>query len=96
MTKIHLQIHGKVQGVFYRQSAREVAKLLNLEGWIKNNLDGTVELEAQGREEAIEQLLNWCQKGPPHARVHQIIVISQEQMENAPARSEPVRFHIVD
>jgi acylphosphatase len=95
LTKIHLQIHGKVQGVFYRQSARELAKLLGLDGWIKNNPDGTVELEARGAEQAVEQFLSWCQKGPPHAEVRQITVVSREVMEQAQARSDHRHFQIV-
>jgi len=95
LTKIHLQIHGKVQGVLYRQSARELAKLLGLDGWIKNNPNGTVELEARGPEEAIEQFLSWCRKGPPRAEVHQITVVSREVMEPAPACSDHRHFQIV-
>lgn len=83
MTKIRLQIHGKVQGVFYRQSALEVAKILGLSGWIKNNPDGTVEAEAVGSEAAVAQFREWCQKGPPRAVIDRVETIAQAE-EPAP------------
>ena len=93
MTKIRLQIHGKVQGVFYRQSALEVAKILGLSGWIKNNPDGTVEAEAVGSPEATDKFKEWCQKGPARAVIDRVETIAQEEM--AVPQGETRGFRIV-
>ena len=62
-------IAGKVQGVFYRGSAREKAEELGLTGWVKNMQDGTVVLRATGTSQAIASMKEWCTKGPPGAQV---------------------------
>jgi len=72
MNAIKLIVHGKVQGVFYRKSAAEKARLLQLVGWVKNNPDGTVEIVAQGRDESIAQLVQWCSEGPKNAVVTKV------------------------
>ena len=69
MKRIHARVTGKVQGVFYRASTREVAQRLGLTGWVMNMPDGSVELEAQGPEDKVETLIEWLHKGPPHSRV---------------------------
>lgn len=70
--RIHLQIEGRVQGVFYRASARERAHNLGLTGWVRNQPEGRVELVAEGPREVLESLLAWCRKGPPLARVDSV------------------------
>ena len=96
LIKIRLQIHGKVQGVFYRQSAREVAKILALDGWIKNNPDGTVEAEAVGTPEAVDGFLAWCQKGPPRATIDRVHIVAKEDLSEAPpAKDAGLGFQIV-
>jgi acylphosphatase len=69
---IHAVIHGKVQGVFYRDSTRQQAKALGITGWVKNNKDGTVELQACGQQDSIDQLVEWLKKGPPRAQVSKV------------------------
>lgn len=70
------RVRGRVQGVYFRASAREQARRLRLFGWVRNREDGSVELLAEGGESEVLQLLSWCRKGPPGARVdgveHQI------------------------
>jgi acylphosphatase len=66
---IHAIVHGKVQGVFYRQSTQQYAQAHDLTGWVKNNADGTVELTACGTQENIDALIQWLQQGPPLAAV---------------------------
>jgi acylphosphatase len=85
LTKIRLQIHGKVQGVFYRQSALEVAKILGLSGWIKNNPDGTVEAEAVGSPEALAKFKEWCQNGPPRAVIDRVETLGEEELAAPPS-----------
>ncbi|MCA9673306.1 MAG: acylphosphatase [Myxococcales bacterium] len=66
---LHLRISGRVQGVFYRASARDKALSLGLRGWVRNRRDGSVELVAAGDDEALARLAAWCERGPPSARV---------------------------
>lgn len=72
--KARLKIHGKVQGVFFRQSTREKARELGLCGWVKNMPDGTVEALAAGPENAVNELITWCGQGPAYARVDKVDV----------------------
>ncbi len=67
-----LTIHGRVQGVFYRQSTRQQAQQLGLTGYARNNPDGTVTIEAEGPAAALDQLTQWCHQGPPIARVDKV------------------------
>ncbi|HLG19972.1 MAG TPA: acylphosphatase [Bdellovibrionota bacterium] len=67
-------VSGRVQGVFYRATARDQAMDLGLKGFVRNLPDGCVELEAEGEEEALESLLRWSQHGPPSARVEKVTV----------------------
>lgn len=64
-----IQITGRVQGVGYRASMRRHAQALGLVGWVRNEADGSVQAMAQGSEQALNDLLTWCHKGPPLARV---------------------------
>jgi acylphosphatase len=67
--RIRARVTGQVQGVFYRASTVERADELGLVGWVRNCADGAVEMEAEGTVDRIEQLLAWCRRGPPAARV---------------------------
>ena len=69
MQACHMLVDGKVQGVYYRVSAAKKATSLGLVGWVRNLVDGRVELLAQGDDDAIEELLQWCRKGPVMAKV---------------------------
>ena len=65
----HLRITGRVQGVWYRESMREAAEALGVNGWVRNRTDGSVEAVVQGKAEQVEQLVAWCRQGPPLAHV---------------------------
>jgi acylphosphatase len=69
---VRLIICGLVQGVGYRWWARNEARRLGLDGWVRNRGDGTVELLASGPSAAVEQLLDACRRGPSSARVGSI------------------------
>ena len=71
---VSITVSGKVQGVFYRQSTRELAMALNIKGQVRNKPDDTVEIIATGTAEQIEQLVKWCWSGPPKAQVTNIDV----------------------
>ena len=72
MKTVEIIIAGKVQGVFYRQSASEKAQHLGLTGFVENLANGNVRLVVTGAEEAIETLYQWCRQGPPKAKVESI------------------------
>jgi len=74
MKTANLIIKGKVQGVFYRQGAKEEAERLGITGWIKNISEGRVEVMATGNEEQLQKFIAWCRKGPRKARVEDVIV----------------------
>lgn len=67
-----LIIHGKVQGVFYRQTAREKARQLGITGFVMNQPDRTVLLTATGSREQLDAMIRWCREGPAAARVEQV------------------------
>ncbi len=78
MPTFHLLITGKVQGVFYRASAKEKALMLGISGWIKNTKEGAVEAIITGSQENIETFIDWCKQGPRHAIVENVIVKPSE------------------
>lgn len=75
MKSVRLYIKGRVQGVFYRQSTRQMASQLGLAGWVRNLPDGSVEALAHGSIDALETLISWCHEGPPAARVSSVEAI---------------------
>lgn len=76
--RMHAVIHGRVQGVFFRESTRRQAKQLGLSGWVRNLANGTVETEFQGEQEAVQQMLDWLGQGPTYSRVAQVEILEQD------------------
>lgn len=74
MKTIRLTIKGKVQGVFYRATAKEIADVLGIKGWVRNLPDRNVEIAATGTEELLQKFTAWCQQGPPKARVDDVLI----------------------
>ena len=72
MTAIDLVIHGRVQGVFYRDWTVENARALGLAGWVRNRTDGTVAAHLEGDPAAVEDMVARMGKGPIAARVDRI------------------------
>ena len=64
MKAIRATVRGRVQGVGYRQSARVTARSLGLLGWVRNTMEGTVELFAQGDDDAVDRFVDWLWLGP--------------------------------
>ncbi|XXF76489.1 acylphosphatase [Myxococcaceae bacterium GXIMD 01537] len=79
-----LRIHGKVQGVFFRESARVEAVRLGLTGWVRNRGDGSVEALAEGEPAPLEDFIRWCHHGPSAARVSEV-----ERVDGAPSGEFP-------
>ena len=65
----HLIISGRVQGVYFRACTREEAIRHSISGWVRNSPDGKVEAHFEGLKDDVQQVVNWCRKGPPSALV---------------------------
>jgi acylphosphatase len=67
----HVSIHvaGKVQGVFFRASTKEKADEFGVKGTVRNNMDGSVSIEAEGDEQNLNLFIEWCRQGPKFAHV---------------------------
>ena len=74
-------ISGKVQGVFYRARAKEIALGLKICGWIRNTTDGKVEAKITGDEDKLSAFISWCGVGPREAIVTEVVV-SDVQVES--------------
>lgn len=70
----HLVVHGKVQGVFFRDSTRESAQNEGVSGWAANRDDGTVEMVLEGSPDAVEAVIGFCRTGPRSADVTSVDV----------------------
>jgi len=70
--RVRIIAHGRVQGVFFRSNTEDVANKLGLKGYVRNTPEGNVEVVAEGAKESLEQLLEWCKKGPVIAHVEKI------------------------
>lgn len=69
---MHVIITGRVQGVFFRASTRDMADTLGLKGYVRNLNDGSVQAVFEGRREQLEKAVNWCRQGPPGAAVKHV------------------------
>ena len=67
--RIHALVHGRVQGVFFRDYTRREALRLGLTGWVRNLTTGSVETEFEGNSEQVEATLDWLPKGSPQSLV---------------------------
>jgi acylphosphatase len=75
---LHLVIHGRVQGVFYRNSMQREAQYLAIAGWARNCSDGTVEAVVQGDPAAVDAMVRWAQRGPERAHVERVDILPAE------------------
>ena len=69
-----IKVFGKVQGVFYRATTKEVADQLGLKGFVRNEADDSVYIEAEGDELMLEKFIVWCKQGPRMAKVDRLDV----------------------
>jgi acylphosphatase len=74
LSRVRVVISGRVQGVWFRDSCRDVARAERLAGWVRNRADGAVEAEFEGPQAAIDRIVAWCHDGPPRARVDHVDV----------------------
>ena len=71
-------VHGRVQGVFFRDSTRERANAHGVAGWVSNRSDGALEAVLEGPPEAVQNVLSFLHTGPPHASVDHVDVSEEE------------------
>ena len=86
--RVHIIVRGKVQGVFFRASTHKAAEELNINGWVKNLDDGSVEIVAEGEKENLNKFIRWCNKGPEKAEVTEI------KIKTLPSTGEFTHFYI--
>lgn len=72
--RMHIFVSGRVQGVFFRSSTKDMAQELGLTGWVRNLGDGRVEAVFEGEQGGVEKMIQWCRRGPEYARVDNIEV----------------------
>lgn len=77
-------VHGRVQGVFFRDTTRREAVDRGVAGWVRNRPDGTVEAVFEGDRDAVEAMIEFCRQGPPSAEVGRVEV-SEEESEGVAA-----------
>jgi acylphosphatase len=68
----YARVHGRVQGVGFRYQTRMQARRLGLVGWVRNAMDGSVEVLISGPKDAREQMVGWLEEGPAGARVQKV------------------------
>jgi acylphosphatase len=78
MIRRRVVVHGRVQGVFFRDSARRMAQSRGLGGWVRNTPEGTVEAVFEGEPAAVESMVRWCDEGPRGAIVERVEVTAEE------------------
>ena len=72
MKHLNIKVYGAVQGVFFRTTAKDQADKLNLTGFVKNEPDGTVYIEAEGEKDSLDKFVSWCKNGPNLAKVEKL------------------------
>ncbi len=76
--RVRLYVTGKVQGVFFRQTLKVMAKKNNVFGWVRNLRDGRVEAVLEGDEKQIDRLVEWAHGGPANARVEDVEIRNEK------------------
>jgi acylphosphatase len=74
MKHINLKISGRVQGVGFRYSARSAARFYSIKGFVRNEPDGSVYIEAEGEDENIRKFIEWCNIGPGGGKIDEVII----------------------
>lgn len=73
--RAHVLIRGIVQGVFFRSETRHEARRLGVAGWVRNMSDDKVEAVFEGEEKSVKEIIDFCKRGPPGARVTDVRVV---------------------
>ena len=76
--RAHVRVHGRVQGVFFRDATRREAEAAGVAGWVENRADGTVEAVFEGDPAAVERLIRFCESDPGHSAVERVDVTHED------------------
>ncbi len=74
----NIRVTGRVQGVGFRYSARQVAREIGVKGFVRNQPDGSVYIEAEGEPDQVERFLAWCREGPSRAVISHVSVYDSD------------------
>jgi acylphosphatase len=77
MTRRRVVVHGRVQGVFFRDTTRRRAVEVGVSGWVRNNPEGTVEAAFEGDDAAVERMLRFAREGPRGATIERVEVFEE-------------------
>jgi len=80
--RVYCRVYGRVQGVFFRASAKEYASAIGVGGWVRNMVDGSVEGIIEGEKNKVDMMIKWCKKGPAHAFVEKFEFIEEDFQGN--------------
>ncbi len=72
--RAHILVSGMVQGVFFRSKTKREADKHGVKGWVRNLYDGRVEVVLEGEEEVVKKIIDFCRKGPLHAKIKDVEV----------------------
>jgi acylphosphatase len=86
--RAEVRVTGQVQGVWFRQSAKQTAEHFGVNGWVSNCPDGSVEAVFEGEKNSVQKVVDWCQQGPQLAQVADL------QVDWKAATGEFVRFQV--
>lgn len=78
MQHLVIKVYGKVQDVFFRDTAKKMAEGIGLCGYVKNMPDGSVMIEVEGDDDKLDLFIAWCKQGPREARVEKIEIENAE------------------
>jgi acylphosphatase len=83
VSRVRVNVRGRVQGVFFRAEAEARARSLGLGGWIRNEPDGSVSAVFEGDPQRVESMVDWCRRGPSAARVEEVDVREDDDSAGA-------------
>lgn len=78
MVRRRVTVHGRVQGVWFRDGTARLARAEGVAGWVRNRADGSVEAVLEGSSGAVEAVIDYCGSGPPSATVERVEVTDEE------------------
>jgi acylphosphatase len=81
MVRKHVVVHGRVQGVFFRDTTRRMAESRGVAGWVRNTPEGSVEAVFEGQSDAVDELVRFAHQGPRGAAVERVEVADEEPQD---------------
>lgn len=82
MVRFHILVHGQVQGVGFRYFVRQNASLYGINGWVRNNFDSTVEIDAEGSQINMEAFIDAVKRGNSYSSVERVDVDQMQNLKN--------------